>query len=41
MANLIAMHVVHRRDELLHQLTDFFLGERRLSANPIEQFSSR
>lgn len=39
MTEIIAMHEIHCRDELSHQLTGFFLGKRRLSANPIEQFA--
>ena len=40
MAEIIAMHEIHRRDELSHQLTRFSLRERRSGANPIEQFSA-
>lgn len=41
MAEIVTMHEVHRGDELLHQLTGFFLREGRLRANPVEQFAAR
>lgn len=40
MANVVTVHEVHRGHELSHQLTGLFLGERRLSSNPIEQFAT-